>query len=63
MFENSAWHPECACGATMSVMPNLPMELSVSGDEVARSLTLVIHDSTQNFGTASTWKPTDVCHP
>jgi quercetin dioxygenase-like cupin family protein len=50
-------------GATMSVMPNLPMELSVSGDEVARSLTLVIHDSTQNFGTASTWKPTDVCHP
>jgi len=50
-------------GATMSVTPNLPMELSVSGAEVARSLTLVIHDSTQNFGTASTWKPTDVCHP
>jgi len=49
--------------ATMSVTPNLPMELSVSGAEVARSLTLVIHDSTQNFGTASTWKPTDVCHP
>jgi hypothetical protein len=43
--------------------PNLPMELSVTGAEVARSLTLVIHDSTQEFGTASTWKPTDACHP
>lgn len=50
-------------GATMSVTPNLPMELSVTGAEVARSLTLVIHDSTQDFGTASTWKPTDACHP
>ena len=50
-------------GATMSVGPNIPMELSVTGAEVARSLTLVIHDSTQGFGTASTWKPTDACHP
>jgi quercetin dioxygenase-like cupin family protein len=48
-------------GATMSVGPNLPMELSVTGAEVARSLTLVIHDSTQEFGTVSTWKPTDAC--
>jgi len=50
-------------GGTMSVTPNVPMELSVIGGEVASSLTLVIHDSTQGFGTASTWKPTDVCHP
>jgi quercetin dioxygenase-like cupin family protein len=50
-------------GATMSVMPNLPMELSVTGAEVARSLTLVIHDSTQDFGTGSTWEPTDECRP
>ena len=50
-------------GATMSVAPNLPMELSVTGADVARSLTLVIHDSTQEFGTASNWKPTDACHP
>ena len=50
-------------GATMSVTPNLPMELSVTGSKVARSLTLVIHDSTQEFGTASTWKPTVACHP
>jgi quercetin dioxygenase-like cupin family protein len=49
--------------ATMSVMPNLPMELSVTGAEVAKSLTLVIHDSAQDFGTASTWKPTDECRP
>jgi quercetin dioxygenase-like cupin family protein len=46
-------------GATMSVGPSLPMELSVIGTEVAKSLTLVIHDSTQEFGSASTWKPTD----
>jgi quercetin dioxygenase-like cupin family protein len=50
-------------GATMSVMPNLPMELSVIGATVARSLTLVIHDSAQEFGTASSWKPTDDCRP
>jgi quercetin dioxygenase-like cupin family protein len=50
-------------GATMSVTPGLPMELSVIGAEIARSLTLVIHDSTQEFGTASNWKPTDACHP
>ncbi len=50
-------------GATMSVTPNLPMELSVTGTDVARSLTLVIHDSTQEFGTASDWKPTDACRP
>ena len=50
-------------GATMSVTPNLPMELSVTGAEVARSLTLVIHDSSQDFGTASTWKPTGACDP
>jgi quercetin dioxygenase-like cupin family protein len=50
-------------GATMSVAANLPMELSVTGAEVARSLTLVIHNSTQEFGSASTWKPTDACHP
>ena len=50
-------------GATMSVTPGLPMELSVTGAEIARSLTLVIHDSTQEFGTASNWKPTDACHP
>ena len=50
-------------GATMSVAPNLPMELSVIGTEIARSLTLVIHDSTQGFGTVSTWKPTGACQP
>ncbi len=48
---------------TMSVTPNLPMELSVTGPEIARSLTLVIHDSNQEFGMASKWKPTEACHP
>jgi hypothetical protein len=37
------------------------MELSVIGNEVARSMTLVIHDSTQDFGAASDWHPTGAC--
>jgi hypothetical protein len=48
-------------GATMTAAANRPMELRVAGTDVARSLTLVIHDSTQEFGTASDWKPTGAC--
>jgi quercetin dioxygenase-like cupin family protein len=48
-------------GAIMSAAPNRPMELSVTGTDVARALTLVIHDSTQEFGTASNWRPTGAC--
>lgn len=45
-------------GTTMTATANRPMELRVVGTDVARSLTLVIHDSTQEFGKASDWKPT-----
>jgi quercetin dioxygenase-like cupin family protein len=48
-------------GETMTVAAGRPMELSVIGNEVAKSMTLVIHDSTQDFGAASDWHPTGAC--
>jgi quercetin dioxygenase-like cupin family protein len=48
-------------GGTMTAAPNGPMELSVTGTDVARALTLVIHDSAQEFGAASDWKPPGAC--
>jgi quercetin dioxygenase-like cupin family protein len=48
-------------GETMSVAPNGPMQLSVTGADLARSLVLVIHDSAQDFGAASDWKPPGAC--
>jgi quercetin dioxygenase-like cupin family protein len=48
-------------GATMTAAANRPMELRVAESDVARSLTLVIHGSTQEFGAASDWKPTVAC--
>ena len=48
-------------GETMTVAAGGPMELSVIGNEVAKSMILVIHDSTQDFGSASDWKPIGGC--
>jgi quercetin dioxygenase-like cupin family protein len=48
-------------GETMIAAPNGPMQLSVASADVARSLTLVIHESTQEFGAASDWKPAGAC--
>ena len=46
---------------TMNAASGVPMQLSVTGTEVAKALTLVIHESTQEFGTASDWKPPGAC--
>jgi quercetin dioxygenase-like cupin family protein len=48
-------------GETMIAAPNGPMQLSVISADVARALTLVIHDSRQGFGAASEWKPAGAC--
>ena len=48
-------------GSTMTAAANVPMELRVTGTDVARSLTLVIHQSGQEFGTASDWQPAGNC--
>jgi len=48
-------------GATMTVRPNIPMELNVTGTALRRAFALVIHDSTQERGKPSEWKPSGSC--
>ena len=48
-------------GKTMTVPPNVPMELHVTGTTVRRAFALVIHDSAQQRGVASDWKPAGKC--
>jgi quercetin dioxygenase-like cupin family protein len=48
-------------GGTMTVPPNVPMELSITGTEVRKSLVVVIHDSSQPQGIASQWRPSGAC--
>lgn len=50
-------------GGTMIVPPNIPMQLSITGTEVRKSLVLVIHDSSQARGIISQWKPSGACRP
>jgi quercetin dioxygenase-like cupin family protein len=48
-------------GQTMTAPPNVPMELNVIGTTVRRAFALVIHDSTQDRGVPSDWKPSGKC--
>jgi quercetin dioxygenase-like cupin family protein len=48
-------------GGTLTVPPNVPMELSITGTVLRKSLVLVIHDSSQVRGTPSQWKPSGIC--
>jgi len=48
-------------GGTMTVRSNIPMELNVTGKTLRRAFALVIHDSTQQRGTPSDWKPSGAC--
>jgi quercetin dioxygenase-like cupin family protein len=48
-------------GGTMTVSANVPMQLSITGSEVRKSLVLVIHDSSQARGIASQWRPPGAC--
>jgi quercetin dioxygenase-like cupin family protein len=52
---------KASVGQTMFVKHSIPMELNITGTEVRRSLTLVIHDSTKGWGANSDWKPTGAC--
>jgi hypothetical protein len=49
-----------ARGTTM-VPPDIPMELNVTGTTVRRAFALVIHDSAQQRGLPSDWKPSGAC--
>lgn len=48
-------------GATMTVRPNIPMKLSVTGTSLRRAFALVIHDSALGRGTPSEWQPSGAC--
>ncbi|HTD72223.1 MAG TPA: hypothetical protein VK652_01760 [Steroidobacteraceae bacterium] len=60
-LETPAGANRAKAGATMTVPPNVPMQLSITGTEVRKSLVLVIHDSSQARGTISQWKPPGAC--
>ena len=49
-------------GETMTVSPNVPMELSIVGTAIRRSLVLIIHDSAQAAIIPSGWKPSGACN-
>jgi quercetin dioxygenase-like cupin family protein len=60
-LETPAGANKAKAGGTMTVPPNVPMELSITGTVLRKSLVLVIHDSSQPRGTPSQWKPSGVC--
>jgi quercetin dioxygenase-like cupin family protein len=60
-LETPAGANRAKAGGTMTVPPNVPMQLSITGTEVRKSLVLVIHDSSQARGTASQWSPPGAC--
>ena len=57
----SAGANRAKAGGTMTVPPNVPMELSITGTVLRKSLVLVIHDSSEPRGTPSLWKPSGGC--
>lgn len=60
-LETPAGATKARAGGTMTVPPNIPMELNVTGTALRRAFALVIHDSTQGRGTPSAWKPSGAC--
>ena len=49
-LETPAGANRAGAGQTMTVPPNVPMELNVTGKTLRRAFALVIHDSTQAEG-------------
>jgi len=62
-LETPAGATRAGAGETMTAPPNIPMELNVTGTTLRRAFALVIHDSTQQRGTPSGWKPSGKCGP
>jgi len=60
-LEAPAGASRAGAGQTMTAPPNVPMELNVTGTTLRRAFALVIHDSTQQRGTPSDWKPSGAC--
>jgi len=62
-LETPAGATRAGAGETMTAPPNIPMELNVTGTTLRRAFALVIHDSTQQRGVPSDWKPSGKCVP
>lgn len=62
-LETPAGASSAGPGQTMTVPPNAPMELNVTGTTIRRAFALVIHDATQERGAPSDWKPSGKCGP
>jgi quercetin dioxygenase-like cupin family protein len=60
-LETPAGANKSRAGGTMTVRSNIPMELNVTGTTLRRAFALVIHDSTQERGIPSDWKPSGAC--
>ena len=60
-LETPAGANRAQAGETMTVQPNIPMELTVTGTALRRAFALVIHDSTQERGKSSEWTPSGTC--
>ena len=60
-LETPAGADRAGAGGTMSVRSNTPMELHVTGKTLRRAFALVIHDSAQDRGVPSDWKPSGAC--
>ena len=60
-LETPAGASRARAGGTMTVRSNTPMELNVTGNMIRRAFALVIHDSAQQRGIPSDWKPSGAC--
>src|SRR5688572_3531947 len=60
-LETPAGANRAQAGGTATVPPNIPMELNVTGTALRRAFALVIHDSAQQRGIPSDWKPSGAC--
>ena len=60
-LETPAGVNRAGAGQAMTVPPNVPMELNVTGTVLRRAFALVIHDSSQERGAPSDWKPSGKC--
>jgi quercetin dioxygenase-like cupin family protein len=60
-LETPAGAHRAGAGESMTVRSNTPMELNVTGSKLRRAFALVIHDSAQERGKPSDWKPSGAC--
>jgi quercetin dioxygenase-like cupin family protein len=60
-LETPAGAHSARAGGSMTVRSNIPMQLNVTGKTLRRAFALVIHDSAQERGTPSDWKPAGAC--